>query len=60
MAQTTSEERERRAMLRARKTAEAAEEEDRRMEERGLRWQCDGAYLSRAELEAGEPRRSNA
>ena len=55
MAQMTSEQREHRALLRARRAAEAAEAEDRRLGERRRQWQCDGAYLSRAELEAGEP-----
>jgi hypothetical protein len=51
----TSEQREHRALLRARRAAEAAEEDDRRLEERRQQWQRDGAYMSRAELEAGEP-----
>lgn len=55
MAQMTSEQREHRALLRARRAAEAAEEDDRRLEERRQQWQRDGAYMSRAELEAGEP-----
>ena len=55
MAQMTSEQREHRALLRARRAAEAAEAEDRRLEERRQQWQRDSAYLSRAELEAGVP-----
>ena len=55
MAKMTDEERERRALLRAHRTAEAAEADDRRVEERRLQWQCEGMYLSRAEIEAGEP-----
>ena len=55
MAQMTSEEREQRALLRARRAAVVAEEEDRRLEERRQHWQREGAYLSWAELEAGEP-----
>lgn len=54
MAQMISEQGEQRALLRARRAAEAAEEEDRRLEERRRQWQREGAYLSRAELEAGE------
>lgn len=54
MAQMTSEQREHRALLRARRAAEAAEEDDRRLEERRQQWQRDSAYMSRAELEAGE------
>jgi hypothetical protein len=55
MAQTTDEQREQLALLRARRAAEAAEEEDRRTEERRQQWQREGAYMSRAEMEAGEP-----
>jgi hypothetical protein len=55
MAQQTGERREHRALLRARRAAEAAEQDDRRLEERRRQWQRDAAYLSRAELEAGEP-----
>jgi hypothetical protein len=55
VAQMTSEQRDHRALLRARREALAAEEDDRRHEERRQQWHREGAYLSRAELEAGEP-----
>jgi len=55
MARMTDEQREQKALLRARRAAEAAEEEDRRTEERRQQWQREGAYMSRAEMEAGEP-----
>jgi hypothetical protein len=55
MAQITSVQREERALARARRAAVAAGEEDRRLREREQQWQRDGAYMSRAELEAGEP-----
>ena len=55
MARMTDEERERRASLRARRTAQAAEADDRRVEERRLQWQREGVYMTRAEIEAGEP-----
>jgi hypothetical protein len=51
----TDEDRERRASLRARRTAEAAEADDRRVEERRLQWQREGVYMTRAEIEAGGP-----
>lgn len=54
MAGTTDEEHERRASLRARCAAEAAEADDRRVEERRLQWQREGVYITRAEIEAGE------
>jgi hypothetical protein len=50
----TSEQREERALARARSAALAAEQEDRRLVERRQQWLRDGTYLSRAELEAGE------
>ncbi len=55
MARMTDEQREQKALLRARRAAEAAEEEDRRTEERRQQWQREGTYMSRAEMEAGEP-----
>lgn len=55
MARMTDEQREHRALVRARREALAAEEEDRRLEEQRQQWHRDGAYLSRAEVEAGEP-----
>ena len=55
MAQMTSEQRMHSSLQRARRAAEAAEAEDRRLQERRQLWQRDGAYLSRAELEAGAP-----
>lgn len=55
MARMTGEQREHRALVRARREALAAEEEDRRLEEQRQQWHRDGAYLSRAEVEAGEP-----
>ena len=54
MARMSDEERERRASLRARLTAEAAEADDRRMEERRLQWPREGVYMNRAKIEAGE------
>jgi hypothetical protein len=51
----SDEQREQRALLRARRAAEAAEAEDRRTEERRQQWLRDGTYMSRAEIEAGEP-----
>jgi hypothetical protein len=39
----------------ARREALAAEEYDRRLEDRRQQWYRDGAYLTWAELEAGEP-----
>jgi hypothetical protein len=50
----TEEQRQRRALMRARSEALAAEQDDRRYELRRQEWRRDGAYLSRAELEAGE------
>jgi DNA repair exonuclease SbcCD ATPase subunit len=55
MARMTDEQREQRALSQARKAAEAAEEEDRRREERRQQWRREGTYMSRAEMEAGEP-----
>lgn len=55
MALMTGEQREQRALSQARKAAEAAEEEDRRREQRRQQWQREGTYMSRAEMEAGEP-----
>jgi hypothetical protein len=55
MAQMTSEQHEHRALLRARHTAETAEAEDRRLQDRREQWQREGAYMSRTELEEGEP-----
>jgi hypothetical protein len=55
MAQMTDQRREHRALLRARRLATTAEEEDRRVQERRQQWQRDGIYMSRAEIEAGEP-----
>lgn len=55
MVKVTAEQREQKALLRAHRAAQAAEEEDRRLEERQQQWQREGAYLSRAELKAGEP-----
>jgi hypothetical protein len=54
MTKLTLEQREQRALARARRTAIAAEEEDRRLAERRERWRRDGSYLTLAELEAGE------
>lgn len=54
-AQMTSEQHERRDLLRARRAAEEAEVEDRRLEERRQQWQREGAYMSWTELEVGEP-----
>ena len=54
VARMSDEERERRASLRARLTAEAAEADDRRMEERRLQWPREGVYMNRAKIEAGE------
>jgi hypothetical protein len=50
----TDEERERWALLRARRAAQAAEADDRRVEARRLRWQAEGMALSWAEIEGGE------
>jgi hypothetical protein len=55
MARMTDEQREQKALLRARRAAEAAEEADRRTEERRQQWQREGTYMSWAEIEAGEP-----
>jgi DNA repair exonuclease SbcCD ATPase subunit len=55
MARMTGEQREQRALSQARRVAEAAEEADRRWEERRQQWLREGAYLSWAEMEAGEP-----
>jgi hypothetical protein len=46
MAKMTDVERERRALQRAHRVAEAAESEDRRIEERRQQWQREGMYLS--------------
>jgi hypothetical protein len=51
----TGGQREQRALSRARRAAQAAEDEDLRMEERRQRWLREGTYMSRAEVEAGEP-----
>lgn len=55
MAKLTEEERKRRALMRTQREALAAEQEDHRVEERRQQWVREGAYLSRAEFEAGEP-----
>jgi hypothetical protein len=54
MARMTDEQREQKALSQARTAAEAAEEADRRREERQQQWLREGAYMSRAEMEAGE------
>jgi hypothetical protein len=51
----TEEQRQRRALMLARSGALAAEEDDCRYELRRQQWRSERAYLSRAELEAGEP-----
>jgi hypothetical protein len=55
MAKLTEEQRQQRALKRARREALEAEEDDRRNEEQRQRWKRDGAYLSREEFEAGVP-----
>jgi len=55
MARMTDDERERRALQRARRAAEAAEADDRRLEERHQQWQRERTRLTWAEYEAGEP-----
>ena len=49
---TTSEER---ALAKARRKAETAEQQARRMRDRQQRWHDEDMYLSRAEFEAEEP-----
>jgi hypothetical protein len=51
----TEEQRQHRALMRARREALAAEEDDRRLEQRRQQWCNDSTYLSRTEMEAGEP-----
>jgi hypothetical protein len=55
VAGMTGEGRDRRASSRARRAAEAAEADDRRVEGRRLQWQREGVYMTRAKIEAGEP-----
>jgi len=55
MARMTGEQREQKALSQARKAAQAAEEADLRWEERRQQWLREGAYMSRAEMEAGKP-----
>lgn len=55
MMNVTAEQREQKALLQVHRAAQAAEEEDRRLAERQQQWQREGAYLTRAEMEAGEP-----
>jgi hypothetical protein len=54
MPKMTEEQRLRRAAIRARREALAAEEDELRLEQRRQQWIDQGA-LTRAELEAGEP-----
>lgn len=55
MPKMTEEQRQQRALVRARREALAAEEDDRRLEQRQQQWMEQGAYLTVAEIEAGEP-----
>lgn len=55
MAKLTDEQRQHRALARARREALQAEEDDRRCEERRQQWVRDGMYLSYEEYEQGVP-----
>ena len=55
MTRMADDQRAQRALLRARQEALAAEEDDRRLEERRQRWLREGMHLTSAEVAAGEP-----
>lgn len=55
MAKLTEEEKARRALNRRRKAALEAEEDAIRQEKKRREWQANGTYLTRAEINAGEP-----
>lgn len=58
MPKMSEEQRQRRALARARDQALAAEERDRRSRELTRQWQREGTYLSWEEFQAGEPCRA--